>query len=276
MKLGVYSLVTPDYETEEAAELIADIGYQGVEWTVDYPRAVWDGVSRWHINTDEMEKTAVAARNAAEQNGLTIPSLGTRCHCMDLAGVRKCMEVARRVGAMGIRVAVPHYDGSTHHEELFARTREAYAAVEKLAKQMGVRALIEMHFGLISASASATCRILEGRDPAWVGVLYDPGNMVYEGFENYKMGVEMLRPYLHHVHAKSAGWVRKDAKWAVENMSLSEGMVDWPAVIAALKSVGYEGFIDIEDFRGGYACKPVGITTRDKLREDFEYLSSLL
>ena len=136
--------------------------------------------------------------------------------------------------------------------------------------------MIETHHGLITASASATLRVLDGRDPECVGVLYDPGNMVHEGFENYRMGLEMLRPYLHHVHAKNAAWVRKDGKWSVEWAALQDGIVNWPVMFDALKAVGYDGCVDIEDFRGGYACKPVGITTRDKLQEDFDYLSSLL
>jgi sugar phosphate isomerase/epimerase len=276
MKLGVYSLVTPDYQIAEAAELIAEIGYDTVEWTVDYPRAVWDGESKWHINTEEMEATTKAAREAAESNGLEIPSLGTRCNCLDLDGVRVCMDAAKRVGAAGIRVGVPRYDGKMHYDELFQQARKGYAEVAKLAGEMGVKALIETHHGLITPTASATLRVLEGLDPECVGVLYDPGNMVHEGMEQYKMGMQMLRPFLHHVHAKNAGWVRKDGKWVCEWMSLQDGMVNWQVVFDALKEVGYDGAVNIEDFRGGYACKPVGITTQDKLQEDHDYLRSLL
>ena len=81
MKLGVYSLVTPDYPTQEAARLIAEIGYTGVEWTVDYQKACWDGKSNWHIDSTNLKASARVARQACEQNGLTIVSLGTRCNC---------------------------------------------------------------------------------------------------------------------------------------------------------------------------------------------------
>jgi sugar phosphate isomerase/epimerase len=107
----------------------------------------------------------------------------------------------------------------------------------------------------IAPSASAAYRLVEGCDPAYIGVLYDPGNMVHEGFENYRMGMEMLGPYLAHVHVKNAGWTqtgetRDDgfAGWRCEWTGLSRGIVDWPQVITDLKAVGYEGYVGIEDF----------------------------
>jgi len=277
MKLGVYSLITPDYTIEESAELVAEIGYKGIEWTVDYENAVWDGQSRWHISTDDLEQTTRRAREAAEQNGLTIVGLGTRGDCFDKERIALNMKVANMVGAPAVRVMAPHYDGSVHFDELFSRARDAYAEIEDMAREAGVRALIELHHGLISCSASGTRRLLEGRDPEWVAAMYDPGNMVREGMENWKMGCEILGPYLKHVHVKDAVWVRDAAgKWTVESAGCDEGVIDWGQVIDALRSVGYDGFLDLEDLRGGWARKPVGITTREKLEQAYAHLSPLL
>jgi sugar phosphate isomerase/epimerase len=224
-----------------------------------------------------LEPTARLAREASSENGLTIAGLGTRCDCFDLEAVRLNMKVAQEVGAPAIRVMSPGYDGSTHFDELFGRARAAFIEVEKIARQMGVTALVELHHGLITPSASAGRRLVDGRDPDCVGIMFDPGNMVNEGMENWRMGLEIIGPYLKHVHVKDAQWVRDDGgEWTVQWASLADGVVDWRAVIDALRSVGYEGFLDLEDLRGGWACKPVGITTEHKLREAYEYLSALL
>ena len=37
-----------------------------------------------------------------------------------------------------------------------------------------------------------------------LGIIHDVGNMVYEGYERYEMGLSILGPYLAHVHVKSA------------------------------------------------------------------------
>jgi len=277
MQLGVYSLVTPDYRTEEAAELIAEIGYTGVEWTVDYQRAHWDGKSNWHIDSGNLKESARIAREASEKNGLTIVSLGTRFNCLELDRVRHGFRIAQEVGAPSMRVMAPGYDGSTHYDELLARARECYATIQEEAERFGVQALVEIHNGLICPSAAATRRLVDGLDPRWIGVIFDPGNMIREGMENWKMAVEMLGPYLATVHVKDAGWLRNaEGRWTCDNMGLEEGMVDWPAVIEALRSVGYDGWLDVEDFRGGWAQASEEFPTRWKLEQDFAYLSGLL
>ncbi|MNH42928.1 hypothetical protein D3C79_1047240 [compost metagenome] len=68
-----------------------------------------------------------------------------------------------------------------------------------------------MHFGNIAPSASLARQLVDGFDAKHIGVIYDPGNMVYEGFEQYKLGLEVLGEYLGHVHVKNAIWSRTDA-----------------------------------------------------------------
>lgn len=270
MKLGVYSLVTPDYEVDDAAALVADIGYEGIEWTVDYPDSAWDGVSKWHISTDDPEASAAPAREAARRNGLAIPALGAPCDFLDGDGVRRYLQVAVMVGAPAVRIKPPRYDGSVHFAEVFKKTRAACESAERMAAEAGIRALVELHGGRITPSASAARRLLEGRDPQWMGAVFDPGNMIREGMEDWRMGIEILGPYLQHVHVKDGVWVRtEEGTWRMEHASLAEGLVDWHAVINGLRSAGYEGFLSIEDFR-------TDISTRDKLQEDYDYLNSLL
>jgi sugar phosphate isomerase/epimerase len=277
MRLGVYSLVTPDYQVDEAAQLVAETGHEGIEWTVDYKNAVWDGKSRWHIDTGDLEASARAAREAAERNGLAVVSLGTAVSCFDLDGAKTCMKVANLVGAPMLRVAGPRYDGTTPYQELFDKARAAYVEVEKAAREAGVKALVELHHGLICVNTSSALRILEGLDPQYVGVLFDPANMVREGIENWKMACEILGPYLAHVHTKNDRWLqREDGSWVCEHCGIDEGIVDWKEVIAALKSVGYDGWLNLEDLQGGWGCKPVGITTREKLERGYRFLSALL
>jgi sugar phosphate isomerase/epimerase len=277
MKLGVYSLSAPDLQIEECAALLADIGYTGVEWTVDYAGSVWDG-SKWHINTDARQESVARVRQACGRHGLAVACLCPRLGAGERERVVRMLELAAEVGAEFLRVQAPGYRaGERDANEVFAQGRRDYQAAIDAARDVGVRILVELHPGLITPGVTAALRLLEGLDPNWVGVMHDPGNMVKEGIENWQMGCELLGPYLQHVHVKDRAWLRdEDGTWSVKDVPLGEGCVDWPAFVGALKAVGYRGYLDIEDFRGGYGRAPEGITTREKLQQDYDYLQELL
>lgn len=277
MKLGVYSIVLPDYRREEAAKLVRDVGYTGIEWTVGYPDNVFGSGEEWHVSMTRLEDDAPRAREVAERYGLAIPSLGTYAESDDWARIERILKAAQVMGAPNVRLGSASYDGSTPYPELFKKVVGDWRTIEQMAADHGVRALIEIHGGTICPSAAATLRVLEHFDPQHVGCILDPGNMVTEGMENWRMGIEMLGPYIAHVHAKNMGWYHSsDRGWYWDNASLEGGIADFRAIFRALKDYGYQGYINLEDFRGGYCVRPEGITTEEKLREAFEFQTRLL
>ncbi|MEA2515513.1 MAG: hypothetical protein QOJ59_5002 [Thermomicrobiales bacterium] len=112
-------------------------------------------------------------------------------------------------------------------------------------------------------------RFLEGFDPEWVGAIYDPGNMVWEGHEQYRLGLETLGPYLAHVHAKNSGWRQSGRRadgsraWQAEWAPLDAGIVDLRGLFAALRQVGYDGWVSVEDFT---TERPLAERVRENLR----------
>lgn len=277
MKLGVYSIVLPDYRREDAAAKVAEIGYTGIEWTVGYQDRVFDSGEQWHVSLDNLEEDAPRAREVAERHGLDIPSLGTSSDTGDFEKIERLMKAAAVMGAPMLRIGSARYDGSTHYEKLRDTVVCNYRTIEQLAAEYGVKALIELHANTICPSASAGMRILEQFDPDYVGAILDPGNMVIEGMERWRMGIEMLGPYLAHVHAKNMRWDQDETgAWKWDNASLEGGLADFEEIIATLHEYGYDGYICLEDFRGGYCTAPEGITTEEKLVEAYEYLARLI
>ncbi len=277
MKLGVYSIVLPDYRRDDAAAKIAEVGYSGVEWTVGYEDRVFDSGEQWHVSLDNLEEDAPRAKEVADRYGLAIPSLGTGSDTGDFEKIERLMKGAVAMGAPMLRIGSAHYDGSTHYDDLREKVVEDYRTIEPMAAEHGVKALIEIHANTICPSASATMRILEHFDPEHVGAILDPGNMVIEGMERWRMGIEILGPYLAHVHAKNMKWVQDESgEWSWDNASLEGGLADFEEIIRTLHEYGYEGYINLEDFRGGYCTAPEGITTEQKLVEAYKYLSGLI
>ncbi len=94
--------------------------------------------------------------------------------------------------------------------------------------------------------------------------------MIFEGFEDYRLGLELIGPYLAHVHLKNARFVRGEngvqrAEWS----PLEDGAVDFPKLLDALTAVGYGGWLVVEDFS---AARP----SREALRYNSAFVKKLL
>ena len=280
MKHSVFTVAMPEYDVQTAARKLKEWGYDGVEWRVtNVPSPMPALPNFWSANkaTVDFAKlpgSAVEARKISEDAGLEIPALATYLSCSDLDAVQKGMEAAKIMGAPNIRVSVPGYDGKTNYRTLFARSQESYEKVQALAMGYGLRTNIEIHMGNICPSASAAYRFLSAFDARYVGAIFDPGNMVYEGMENWQFGLELLGEYLAHVHVKNAGWriVAGEANgnlvWQPYMAGLRQGIVNWVDVVAALKNVNYDGWMSNEDFSSD-------LPTEEKLKDDLTYLKSL-
>jgi sugar phosphate isomerase/epimerase len=103
---------------------------------------------------------------------------------------------------------------------------------------------------------------LDGLQSRGVGVNLDPANLVMCADERPEDAVFNLRDYIVHTHAKDGLRLRDfDTKrlyapefygvepesWdCIREVPLGEGGVDWDKYIAALKAVGFGGFLTIE------------------------------
>lgn len=265
MKLSVFTVATPDLTPEQLAAEAKAAGIDGIEWRYkETPEEIKSQApSFWGNNLCTIdplsdESAQLKFRTAAEQNGLKVISVTPYITVGDLAATEQVLRTAKLLGASMIRVGVAGYNRTAHFGELFEKTRAYLREAAALCKEYGVKGVVETHHHTIAASASASYRLVEGLDPDTIGVLYDPGNMVHEGFENYRMGLELLGPYLAHVHVKNGGWHPGEADgngnvlWSSRWAPMRAGVVNWKQVIDDLKAVGYDGYLGVEDFSGQY------------------------
>lgn len=276
MKLCVFTVMLPDLTPQEAVAELAAAGYDGVEWRVTQipTERRQEPPSFWGNNLCTWAPTVADARRAralAASHDLAIPNLGTYIDLGDLAAVESAIDFAQAAGSPQIRVGVGKTGGTTSYDELFQASRDFLDDVEHLAKQAGVKALVETHHGTIVPSASAALRLVEKYDPDAIGVIYDPGNMVHEGYESYRMGLEMLGPYLAHVHVKNAAFQRPTGGgvWRPHWSPLEDGVVDFAALFAGLGAVAYDGWIGVEDFS---LARP----SREALRHNLRFLRKFI
>lgn len=283
MKLSVFTVSTPDLSPEELASYAREAGIEGIEWrykdtstdVAAQPPSFW-GNNRCTISPAGGEAELYRFKQATEQQGLKTLSITPYLQAGDLESTEQVLRAASYMGAKYIRLGVPGYDRTKTFTELYENAQSYLKASEMLCKQYGVKGLIEIHHGTIAASASGARRLCEGLNPDFVGVLLDPGNSVHEGFENYRMSLEILGPYLAHVHVKNAAWKQAgtledgSASWHCNWAGLKDGMVPWRQVIEDLAAVGYDGYLGIEDFSKQFS------NSSEMLNHFVEYIGSLL
>ncbi|MGH2558773.1 MAG: sugar phosphate isomerase/epimerase family protein [Thermomicrobiales bacterium] len=272
MKFAIFTVSLPEWTPDEAVKRLAEIGYDGVEWRIvdDAPRETpgfWQG-NRCTFPLSSFVEDAPPIRALTEAAGLAIPAIASYVQANDLENVERVMRGMKALGVSMGRIQVPKYDGTTGYADLRDQARQDYRAVERLARDYGVKALVEIHHNTIVPSASATRLFLDGFDPDAVGAIYDPGNMVHEGHERYRLGLETLGPYLAHVHAKNTGWrqagEREDgtSAWEAHWAPLGAGIVNLSELFGALRAIGYDEWVSVEDFT---TEQPLAVRVRGNL-----------
>ncbi|MDQ0721092.1 sugar phosphate isomerase/epimerase [Paenibacillus sp. W4I10] len=281
MKLSVFTVATPDLNAEELASAAAAAGIDGIEWrfrgipedAISEKPSYWRN-NRCSVDPSRWQEQVPVFREAASGQGRKSIALVPYLNCGDISATEQAFQAAAGLGASMMRVGVPGYDRKTSYPELYRKAVNYLSQVQDLAKQYNIMAIVETHHQTIAPTASLAYRLVQSLDPQHVGVLYDPGNMVHEGYENHRMGLELLGPYLAHVHVKNAGWFEPEGKdsqkanvtekssgvalntaWKCHWTPLTEGMVDWVQMVRDLRAVGYDGYYGIEDFSGALESK---------------------
>lgn len=129
-------------------------------------------------------------------------------------------------------------------------------------------------------------RFIDELDTDGIRVNYDPANLVMVTGDDPVAGVRLIGKYIVHTHAKDGIMKQKTdpkriydyfAEGGIEDLRLSDyfletplgkGSVDFPAYLAALKEVGYSGFLTIE--------REVGEDPERDIRDAVEFLKQLI
>ncbi len=286
MKFSVFTASTPDWTPQQAAEMLAGQGWDGIEWRIVDDRTEDGSCGFWAGNRSTWQFTGIQDQVAeiariTDAAGLGYSGIGGYQPAADHEGVDTMLRVTSELGAGQVRVTMPMYrreqerTGETY-PQVFDRTRADLEWAAGRAAELGVKALVELHHMTITPSASAARRLVDGLDPAHVGVIHDLGNLVIEGQEDHLAAFELLGPYLAHAHVKNARWVdtgetRADGSriWRNEWAPLRDGQASVSEYLDALRQHGYDGWVTIEDFSTDL---PLAERTADNLA----YLRSLV
>jgi hexulose-6-phosphate isomerase len=204
-------------------------------------------------------------RAAADKEGIALTSLASGLYWQhsfsseDPAIRAKSMEIARfqlkAAALLGVDcvLIVPGCVGADFiadikpvpYETVWNRAQEALRALIPDCEKHGVVIGVENVWNKFLLSPVEARHFLDAIDSKWIRMYFDVGNVIAYGYPEH--WIQALGKRIARVHCK-------DFKASVGNINgfcdLLAGDVNFPAVIAALEAVGYDGWFTAE--MGGY------------------------
>ncbi len=188
------------------------------------------------------EYAAAATLRRLYEQKLTIPCVDAVCTpavcdaAEALAEVGKCIDVASRLRVPYVRVK----PGDADPDAGAAKMRDFLAQAVPAAAQAGVVLLLETS-GIFSSTARLR-DMLNYFACDQLAALWDMYATYFVGGEDAEQTITNLGAYVRHVHLKDAA--RRDGR--TEFCLMGEGDLPVDAMILALRSVNYDGFVSLE------------------------------
>jgi hexulose-6-phosphate isomerase len=253
VKKGISRWSLPaDIPLDECLSRAKAAGFDGLELS-------FDGEGDLGFSTTQAEAEAI--RRKADALGLDLVGVATgflwehpltsgnpETRGAGIAAVDKMLDIAKWVGVDAI-LAVP---GSvdvfflpggevTPYDVAYARAKEAIGGLVKKAEANGVTIGLENVWNKFLLSPLEMRDFIDGFGSPRVGSYFDVGNVLLTGYP--EQWVSILGSRIARVHFKD---FKNAVGTAAGFVDLGEGDVNWPAVMAALKATGYNGWVTAE------------------------------
>ncbi len=226
----------------EKFQLLRDAGFTGVE-----PSSA--------MNQAEV----LAARDAT---GLQIPSVVIATHWakplsdpnpatrqIGLDGLLQGLRDAKAYGASSVLLVPAVVTKQVSYADAYARSVAEIKKAVPLAEELGVAIAIENVWNQFLLSPREAVDYVDAFKSPFVKWHFDVGNVVNTGWPEH--WIHALGPRIAKIHVKEFSKKIRDTKGLREGfkVDLFGGDSDWPAVMAALDTVGYRGWLISEQWR---------------------------
>ncbi|MHC5064040.1 MAG: sugar phosphate isomerase/epimerase family protein [Planctomycetota bacterium] len=195
---------------------------------------------------------------------LSHPDLAVRKE--GIAGLETALRDAKAYGASSVLLVPAVVNKRVSYADAYSRSQECVRQVLPLAEELQIQIAFENVWNKFLLSPIETARYIDEFDSEWVGAYFDVGNVVTYGWPEH--WVRTLGSRIFKIDVKEFSRKKQDENGpcAGFRVELLEGDCDWPAVMGALREVGFEGWFTAEIPGGG----------RERLQDISERMSRIL
>jgi hexulose-6-phosphate isomerase len=164
--------------------------------------------------------------------------------------LQKCLKETKIYGGTTVLLVPAVVSKEVSYEDAYKRSQIEIKKCLPLAKELNIKILFENVWNNFLLSPVEMMRYIDEFESPFVGSYFDVGNIVNFGWPEHwihTLGKRIGKIDIKEFSRKIANEKGKGAGFGVE---IGDGDCDWPAVIAALKEIGYSGWATAE-VRGG-------------------------
>lgn len=227
LKVHVFSKHLQFLDYTGMAEAAKEIGFDGVDLTVR---------PKGHVLPERVADDLPKAVEAIRKAGLEHTMMTTAVQDASDTTDRRIVETAANQGIEFYRMNWLRYPENKTIPQAVEQFQQTVKALGQLNKKHGIVGCYQNHSGnLAGASLWELWDIIQKADKDYMGVQYDIRHGVVEGGLSWKNGLRLIHPHIKILAIKDFVWQKRDGGYAVQNVPLGEGMVDFKSYFALLK-----------------------------------------
>jgi hexulose-6-phosphate isomerase len=241
-------------------KLLKDVGFEGIDMN-----------SPNDLKLDEVLE-------AQEKSGLKIHGVVDSAHWKDtlshpdpevrakgLSALKTALKDAKAYGASSVLLVCAVVNKDVSYADAYERSQSEIRKALPLAEELGINLLLENVWNNFHLSPLEMARYIDELESPMVGAYFDVGNVVKFGWPEH--WIRTLGKRVVKLDIKEYSRTLMDTKGprAGFDVEIGDGDCDWPAVMQALRDIGYNGWATAE-VRGGNRERLQDISTRmDKI-----------
>ncbi len=255
MRLAYSSNAYMRFPVEETIRRIAALGYEGLELLADVPHAWPAGLLPERVESIrrvlEEHKLAISNVNGFMMNAVADPRQpywhpswiepDPHYRAIRREHTKRALRLAADLGAPSIQTEPggPLPPGQSWHEAAALFYDEIMPCVE-VAEACGVGLLVEPEPGLLIERFDQYLELAGRIDSGRVGLNFDIGHAFCVG-EAPEDWIPRMAPHTRHYHIEDIAATRVHA-----HLVPGRGAIDLGAVLRAIRSTGYDGWVTVE------------------------------
>ncbi len=240
-KAVILGMVKGDMPVMEKFRLLKDLGFDGVEIEA-FSEPNRDEVIRARDATGLVVHGVVAGVLWKQPLSSNDPAVRARA----VALLKDAVDEASAFGASTVLTIPGVVNKETFYADAYRRSLEEIPKVIPHAAEAGVKLALENVWNQFLLSPLEAAGFVDQLNSPDVGWYFDAGNVVRCGWPEHWIAALGKRIVKVHIKEYSRKKQQEEGLWKGFEVELGEGDCDWPAVMKALRDVGYSGWITAE------------------------------